>query len=257
MSTVDGTRVAVFGVANEQSIAWQVARHLSAGGAEVHISYQQRFRSRVMQLIRGAGDGVAIAGLHRCDVTDADSVASFFEAVGGPLHGIVHSVAFAPFDNFGRPIQDNPAADFGTTLEVSAWSLLHLARHAVPYLAPSAAVVAMTYLGAQRVVPGYRMMGVAKAALEACVRELAVELGPRGVRVNAVSAGPIRTLASSAVADFDELLKRYADIAPMRRTVEADDVARMTGFLLSEAARNVTGQTLYVDAGYSVLAVTR
>lgn len=257
MSTVSGSRVAVFGVANEQSIAWQVARHLSASGAEVHLGYQQRFRSRVMQLIRTAGTSVNIAGLHRCDVTEADEVAALFDGIGGPLHGIVHSVAFAPLENFGRPIQDNPAADFATTVEISAWSLLHLARHAAPHLAPSASVVAMTYLGARRVVPGYRMMGVAKAALEACVRELAVELGPRGVRVNAISAGPIRTLASSAVTDFDELLKRYAGIAPLRRTVEAEDVAHMTAFLLSEAARNVTGQTLYVDAGYSVLAVTR
>lgn len=253
MTELAGKRVAIFGVANEQSIAWHVARQLKDAGAEIHIGYQQRFRSRVLQLLQASS--VQPDGLFRCDVTDAAEVTSAFETVGAPLHGLVHSVAFAPFASFERPIQDNAPDDFAQALEVSAYSLLLLSRHAVPYFAEEASVMAMTYIGSQRVVPGYRLMGVAKAALESIVRELAVELGPRGVRVNAISAGPMRTLAASAVPGFDEMLARYVEIAPLRALIEPADVGDLAAFLVSDRSRRITGQTLFVDSGFSALAV--
>jgi enoyl-[acyl-carrier protein] reductase I len=246
-----GKRAVVFGVANEQSIAWSVAQHLLELGAEVHITYQQKFKSRVLQLLRTAENSPA--GVHRCDVTTPDEVEALFREIGGPIHALIHSVAFTPYENFARPISESPAADFHTTMEISAWSLLHLARAAQPHFAASASVVAMSYLGAQRVVPGYRLMGVAKAALEAVVRELAVELGPNGVRVNAISSGPLKTLAALAIPDFDKMLEHYAEVAPMRRCVDPEDVARTTAFLCGEGARNITGQVLFLDAGYSIL----
>ena len=248
---MNGKTVVVFGVANEQSIAWHVASHLLEAGANVHITYQQKFKSRVLQLLRNAD--VQPAGVHRCDVTSPEEVSATFAAIGSPLHALIHCVAFTPYENFSRAVHENPAEDFHTTMEISAWSLLHVVRAAAPYFAPSASVVAMSYLGAQRVVPGYRMMGIAKAALESSVRELAAAVGPDGVRVNAISAGPLKTLAALAIPDFDKMLDHYAEVAPMRRCVQAEDVANLTAFLCSEGARNITGQTLYVDAGYSIL----
>jgi enoyl-[acyl-carrier protein] reductase I len=255
MAELAGKRVAVFGVANEQSIAWHVARGLKLAGAEIHLGYQQRFRSRVLQLLDEAE--IQPEGLVRCDVTDASEVEAVFAQIGAPLHGLIHSIAFAAPESFDRPIHENAAEDFGRALEVSAYSLLQLTRHALPYLAPEASVVAMTYLGSQRVVPGYRLMGVAKAALEATVRELAVELGPRGVRVNAISAGPVRTLAAAAVPELDALLLRYADIAPLRCTIDPADIADLATFLVSDGSRRLTGQVLFLDAGFSILAVGR
>jgi enoyl-[acyl-carrier protein] reductase I len=248
---LSGTRAAIFGVANEESIAWHVARALEQAGASIHLGYQQRFKSRVLQALKGAD--FAPDGLHRCDVTNATEVEEFFKAVGGPLHTLVHSVGFAPYETFGKPIHELSSAEFAQTLEISAFSLLGLTRAALPYLAPEASLIAMTYLGSTRVVPGYKVMGVAKAALESIVRELAVEIGPRGVRVNAISAGPIRTLAAQVVPDFDVMLKRYAEVAPLRARVEASDVADAALFLASRGARKITGQVLFVDAGFSIL----
>lgn len=251
---VSGKRIAVLGVANEESIAWHVARKLKQAGAIVNISYQMRFKSRVMQLLKNSD--VQPDGVFRCDVTQHAEIDEFFSQVG-VVDALIHSVAFAPFETFGQPVYDVSPADFAQTLETSAYSLLAVTRCALPYLAPCASIMAMTYLGAQRVVPGYRIMGIAKAALEACVRELAVEVGPRGVRVNAISAGPIRTLAAQAVPDFEQMLVRYTEVAPLRTTVDASDVAELAAFLASDAARKITGQVLFVDAGYSVLGAMR
>jgi enoyl-[acyl-carrier protein] reductase I len=244
-------RVLVLGVANAQSLAWHVALGMKRAGAEVHIGYQQRFKSRVLQMLK---EGEAQPdGVHRVDVTDEAELQAALDAVGGPLASIVHSVAYAPPESFGRPVQECPAPDFATALQVSAWSLLLVARRAEPVLAPEASLVTMSYLGAQRVVPGYRVMGIAKAALEATVRELAFELGPRGVRVNAISAGPVATLSAQAVPDFDRMLARYAEVAPLRAQVTGEDVANLAVFLASDASRRITGQVLTVDAGYSIL----
>jgi enoyl-[acyl-carrier protein] reductase I len=246
-------RIVVFGVASEDSIAWHVAQGLKAKGAAVHLGYQQRFRSRVLQLVKGANH--APDGVYRCDLTSDVELDELVRSVGGPIDGLVHSVAFAPPSTFNKRIEDIDGEEFSQALLASTHSLLRLARATREVLAPEASLVTMTYIGAQRVVPGYRLMGIAKAALEAAVRELAVELGPRGVRVNAISAGPIRTLSARAVPRFDEMRERYRGMVPLRRCVEGSDVADVAEFLLSPAARCITGQVIYVDAGFSILSV--
>lgn len=250
-----GKRAAVLGVANEDSIAWHIALGLKQAGAAIYLGYQQRFKSRVMQLLKNAP--ITPDGISRCDVREPGEVEQFFQMVGEPLDILVHSIAFAPMESFGKPIHELEPEEFSLSLEISAYSLLKLARCALPYLSPSASLIAMTYLGAQRIIPGYRVMGVAKAALESVVRELAAEIGPRGVRVNAISSGPVRTLAAQAVPDFDLMLKRYAEIAPLRTTVEGKDVADLAVFLGSDLSRKITGQVLFVDAGFSIVGAAK
>lgn len=248
-----GKRALVFGVASEDSIAWAIAQELSAHGAKVTLGYQKRFLSRLMGLVKGHD---WIEAWHECDVTKEESVAAFFTEADGDFDMLVHCIAFAPAEALGQEITETKAADFATALEVSAYSLLRLVKHAEPRLTDGAGVLALTYLGADRVVPGYRVMGTAKAALQELVRELAAVVGPRrGVRVNAISAGPIRTLAASGVPGFDTILDWMRHTAPLRRNVTQQDVARAALFFLSDLGSGVTGQTLYVDAGYSAMGV--
>jgi enoyl-[acyl-carrier protein] reductase I len=246
-------RIAVFGVASGESIAWHIAQGLQRAGCSVHIGHQQRFLSRVLRLVKEANPPPD--GVHRCDLTVPAELEATIAAIGPPLDGIVHSVAFAPPSTFNKQIDDIDALEFTQTLLASTHSLLSLARAARGILTPEASIVAMTYVGAQRVIPGYRLMGIAKAALESSVRELAAELGPLGVRVNAISAGPIRTLAASAIPQFEGMLEQYRNVVPLRRSVEAADVADCASFLLSPASRCITGQTIYVDAGFSILGL--
>ncbi len=246
-------RIAVFGVANEDSIAWHVAQGLKQHGYSVHVGYQQRFRSRVLPLARNAA--VPVDGLHRCDLTNEEELTEFVRGVGAPLHGIVHSVAFAPPTTFNKRVAEIEEQEFAQTLCVSCFSLLRLVRQLRPILSDDASIITMTYIGAQRVVPNYRLMGVAKAALESAVRELAVELGPQGIRVNAISAGPVRTLSALAVPQLDAMLDLYGRIVPLRRCVSGHDIAEAAQFLLSPASRAITGQTVFVDSGFSVISV--
>lgn len=251
MISLAGKRVLVLGVASGESIAWATAQGLAYCGAEIHISYQQRFRSRVMQLLQEHPS--LIAGAHRCDVTDDGEVQQLFQAVGGPIHGLVHGVGYAPPETFAKPIYDVSAEEFSQALLVSAHSLLGVTRAALPLLPPGSSLMTLSYLGGQRVVPGYRLMGIAKAALEATVRELAVEVGQRGVRVNAISAGPIPTLSASALPMFQHMLQEYPRISPLRTSMTTHDVAKMVAFLCSDLSDKITGQVLFVDAGYSAL----
>jgi enoyl-[acyl-carrier protein] reductase I len=246
-------RVAVFGVANQDSIAWHVVRDLKAQGNAVYIGYQQRFRSRVLQLVKELEPPAD--GIHRCDLTDAEELRDFVACVGAPVHGIVHSVAFAPASTFGKPVQDIEPAEFEQTLSVSCYSLIRTIQALRPILSDDASVIAMTYIGSQRVVPGYRLMGIAKAALEAAIRELAAELGPAGVRVNAISAGPLRTLSASAIPRLEEMLEQYRQLVPLRRCIVGSDIARAARFLLSPESRAITGQVLHVDCGFSITTV--
>jgi enoyl-[acyl-carrier protein] reductase I len=248
MQTLSGKRFIVYGVASDTSIAWAVAKDLADHGATITLAYQKRFMSRVLQLTK---EQKWIEASHECDAASEDSVKAFHEKLSGHYDGFVHAVAFAPAEALMKPITETNEEDFKTAMVVSAYSLIRLTRHGLPKLKPGAGIVALTYLGAERVVPGYRIMGTAKAALESLVRELAASVGPSsGVRVNAISAGPIKTLAASGVPGFDMILEWMANNTPLRRNVTQDDVARAARFLLTADSAGITAQTIYVDAGY-------
>ena len=247
-----GKRALIFGVAADSSIAWGIAQELAKHGVTCTMGYQKRFLSRVMQLFK---DTPWIEAWHECDVTKEESVAQFFAEAQGEFDMLVHCIAFAPAEALQNPIDQTTAADFATALDVSAYSLLRLVHHAMPRMTATGSVVSLTYLGADRTVPGYRVMGTAKAALQQLTRELAVVCGEKGIRVNAISAGPIRTLAASGVPGFDTILDWMAHSAPLKRNVNQDDVAKAALFLLSDLGSGVTGQTLYVDAGYTSVGV--
>lgn len=253
MLNLSGRHAVVFGVASEESLAWGVARQLHEAGARISLGYQHRFKSRVRQLVK-SGD-VPVSYWERCDLTCPDELERFFEHLEAPVDVLVHSVAFANPEALARPFHQLEQRDFISSMTASAYSLVPVTQAALPFMTRGGSVIAMSYLGGHRVVANYKLMGVAKAALEAIVRELAVELGPRGVRVNAISAGPVKTLAASQVPRFEEMLRVYEKVSPMRRTITQKDVGDMAVFLGSELSRNVTGQTLFVDAGYSILAM--
>lgn len=249
MINLNGKRALVFGVASEDSIAWAIAQRLAEQGAKITLGYQKRFLSRLMMLVK---DKPWIEAWHECDVSNEEDVKKFFATVQGKYDMMVHAIAFAPATALSRPIIFTSAEDFTTALNVSAYSLVRLTHFSMPVLNKNSAVVTLTYLGAERVVPGYRVMGTAKAALESLVRELAMAIGPAGHRINAISAGPIRTLAASGVPGFDSILDWMRMNTPLKRNVTQDDVAKASLFLLSELASGVTGHTLYVDAGYNI-----
>ena len=248
MQDLVGKRYIVYGVASDTSIAWAIAQELSQRGATVTLAYQKRFMSRVLQLVK---DQKWIEQVEECDAASEESVKAFYGKLNGQYHGLVHAIAFAPAEALMKPITETTQEDFATAMTVSAYSLVRVVRLGLPKLAPGSSVVTLTYLGAERVVPGYRVMGTAKAALESLVRELAASVGPAyGHRVNAISAGPIKTLAASGVPGFDQILDWMANNTPLRRNVTQQDVARSARFLLSSDASGITGQVIYVDAGY-------
>ncbi len=253
MLNLHGKHALIFGVASDASIAWSIAKTLHKAGATITLGYQQRFKSRVMQLVRSKE--IEVAAYERCDVTDPSELAAFFEKVTHPVDILVHSIAYANPQSFALPISEITQEDFAQALVTSAYSLLPLVRAALPRMRDGGSVMAMTYLGGERVVANYKLMGIAKAALEATIRELAADIGPKGVRVNAISAGPIRTLAASQIAGFDDMLKVYEQVAPMRRSISQEDVGNLSVFLASELSRNITGQVIHVDSGYSILAM--
>jgi enoyl-[acyl-carrier protein] reductase I len=239
---------------------WQ-AKNLSLGRwpknftlpGRISLGYQMRFKSRILQLLK-KGE-VPIAYCERCDVTQPEELAKFFAGLSEGIDVLVHSIAYASPESLAKPIHAVEQEEFRVALVTSSYSLIPLVRAAADKMAPGASVIAMTYLGGQRVVANYRLMGIAKAALDATVRELAADVGPRGIRVNAISAGPIKTLAASQIGGFNEMLKVYETVAPLRRSITQGDVGNMAVFLGSELSSAVTGQVLYVDAGYSILAM--
>lgn len=255
MGDLDGKNGLVVGVANRRSLAWAIAKAADAAGARLTLSFaNERFEKNTRAL---AGSLSRPAQLVPCDVARDDEIDALFAAVEaehGGLDFLVHGVAFASREAISEPFVQTTRGDFLQALDVSAYSLVALARGAAPLLERrgGGAVLTLTYLGSGRVFPNYNVMGVAKAALEATVRYLAADLGPRNVRVNAVSAGPIKTLAASGISGFSRILDHYRDRAPLRRTAESAEVADAAVFLLGPGSRAVTGEVFMVDAGYHV-----
>ena len=250
-----GKKGLIVGVANRNSIAWACARALRDAGMELAFTYQgEVMRDRVMKTVQEMGE----VPLFDLDVTSDEQIDAVLEQVralwGGRLDFLLHSVAYAPATAMGSPFLQTQRADFSTALDISAYSLVALTRAFSPLMEGGGSVVTMTYYGSQKAVPGYNVMGVAKAALEATVRYLAVDLGPSGVRVNAVSAGAVNTLAARGVAHFRDLMRITAERSPLKRTVEPDEVGRATLFLASDLAAGITGDTIYVDAGFNITA---
>ncbi len=244
----------IVGVANKRSIAWAIAQATASRGARLALTYQGRFEEHVNELSQGLG---APALVLPCDVSsdaDIDAVFAKVDQEFGGLDFIVHGAAFANREDLISSFTSTSREGFRTALDISAYSLVALARGGVPLMEKKGggSILTLSYLGAERVFTNYNVMGVAKAALEASVRYLAADLGPKNIRVNAVSAGPIKTLAASGIPGFSSILTVYRDRAPLRRSVETAEVGDAGAFLLSDAARGITGEVLMVDAGYHV-----
>ncbi len=258
MSGFEGKRGLVLGVANRRSIAWAIAQKLAQGGAALAFTYQGE---RIEKTVRELAEGVGSPLVTECDVRSDEDVERVFreaaEAFDGRLDLLVHSVAYADARDLEGRFTDTPRERYWLALDVSAYSLVACARAAEPLMtaAGGGAILTMTYLGGTRAVPHYNVMGVAKAALDASVRYLAWDLGEKEIRVNAISAGPVRTLAARSIAGFPTMEAIVGERAPLRRNIEAEDVGAAASFLLSDAARNVTGTTLYVDSGYHAMGM--
>lgn len=247
-----GKTALIFGVASDTSIAWAIAQEMAGQGAKIILAYQFRYHSRIKDLVPKLPN---LIHYDRCDVTKDEEMKAFFSKLPGPVDIVVHAIAFAPAPTFEGAVVDASDQDFATALSVSSHSLAKIMKFALPHMPNGGSVITLSYLGGQRVCSNYKIMGVAKAALEAYVRELAFELGPKGIRVNAVSAGPIKTLAASGIKDFDYILDYHKSVAPMRENISAGDVACCAAFLAGDGAKMITGQTIFVDAGYSIVGV--
>ena len=249
----------IVGVANKRSIAWAIAQAASAAGARLAVTYQgERLEENVRELSAALRHPLVLP----CDVTDDDQIGDVFTAIEREFEGLdflVHGAAFAPREELASDFHfvDTTRAGFALSMDVSAYSLIALSRAALPLMEKRGAgsVLTLTYLGSERVFQNYNVMGVAKAALESTVRYLAADLGPRGVRVNAISAGPIKTLAASGISGFSTILQHYRERAPLRRTVDTAEVADAALFLLGHAGRAVTGEVLMVDAGFHAMGM--
>jgi enoyl-[acyl-carrier protein] reductase I len=254
----DGKQALVLGVANKRSIAWAIAERLAAEGAQLAFTYQGE---RIEKSVRDLAATVDTKLVTECDVRSDDDLDRVFaetaDVFGGGLDLLVHSVAFAAAEDLEGRFTDTPRDRFWMAVDISAYSLVACARRAEPLMAArgGGAIVTMTYLGGVRAVPHYNVMGVAKATLDASMRYLAWDLGQKNVRVNAISAGPVRTLAARSIAGFPTMEAIVEERAPLHRHVDADDVGAAAAFLLSDDARNVTGTILYVDSGFHAMGM--
>lgn len=252
MGMLTGKKILVTGVISNRSIAFGIAKAARGQGAEIALTYQnERFKDRVTDMAKELGSTLALP----CEVTsDAEIEALFGEIrkAWGELDGLVHAIAFAPREAIeGDFLQGISRQAFATAHDISSYSFAALAKAALPYLRKNASLLTLTYLGAERVVPNYNTMGLAKASLEAAVRYLAASLGPKGIRVNGISAGPIKTLAAAGIGGFSKILKFVEQNAPLRRNVTTEEVGNVAAFLLSDLASAVTGEILHVDSGFS------
>ena len=254
---LSGKRALVFGVANERSIAWGIAEMLHRAGAELAFSYQdERLKGRVSKLADTLGGALLV----QCDVSDDQQIASLFgeiEAQSASLDLLVHSVAYAARDDLGGDFSKTGREGFHTAMDISAYSLLPLVRHAAPLMEKKGggSILTMTFQASERVFPGYNIMGTAKAALENEVRQLAAEFGDRNIRINAISAGPLETLAARGIHGFLDMKRAHAEKAPLKRNITHDEVAKTALFLCSDLSSGITGSVIPVDAGYHIMAV--
>ena len=253
MTSMQGRTAVVFGVANKRSIAWAIAQKLAAAGAQLAITYQNdRLELEARELI----SELPGAESFRCDVSQDGEIAQLFATLHqryGTLNTLVHSVAFAPAEDMKNGFLQTSREGFRIAHDVSVYSLIALSRAAAPLMTNGGSIITLTYYGAEKVVPNYNVMGVAKAALEATVRYLSYDLGKQKIRVNAISAGPIKTLAARGVSGLGEMLKTQAERSPLQRNIEVGEVGNTAVFLASDMASGITGETIYVDCGYNIM----
>jgi len=257
MGLLSGKKGVVFGVANKRSIAWAIAQAWKEAGAELAFTYQgERLKENVSQLAETFGEDTLIT---ECDVTQDDHIDRVFNEVGDKFEGkldlMLHSVAFAPKEALEGTFVGTTREAFRVAHDVSAYSLVALSRAAAPLMADGGSILAMSYYGAEKVIPHYNVMGVAKASLEASTRYLAYDLGEQKIRVNCISAGPMNTLAARGIAGFSSMLKHYEEHAPLKRNVLPEELGATGTFLASDGAAAITGQVLYVDGGYQVMGM--
>ena len=255
MGLLDGKNALIFGVANDHSIAWGIARALHAEAAEVGFS---SVASLIEKRVRPLATSIGSTFVEPADVQSDEDIARVFERWGEShdhLDVLVHALAFAKREDLAGGFVDTSRDGFALALDVSAYSLVALSRAARPYLRPGSSILTLTYHGSEKVVASYNVMGVAKAALEASVRYLAADLGPGGVRVNAISAGPVRTLAASGIAGFRKMYGSFAEVAPLRQNITPEDVGKSAVYLASDLSSAVTGEIHYVDGGFNIVGV--
>ena len=253
MLSMQGKNAVIFGVANKRSIAWAIAQSLSAAGAKLAITYQnERLKAEAHDLIAGLPGAEGF----QCDLSNDSEIDRLFAQLKerfGRLDALAHCVAYAPADAMHGDFINTSREAFRIAHDVSVYSLIAVTRAAAPLMTDGGSIVTLSYFGAEKVVPGYNVMGVAKASLEASVRYLANSLGLKKVRVNAISAGPIKTLAARGVGDFSQMLKNHAEHAPLKRNVDVKEVGDTALFLCSDVASGITGETIYVDCGYNIM----
>jgi enoyl-[acyl-carrier protein] reductase I len=254
MGLFSGKKGMVLGVANDFSIAWAISQKLLAEGAEIGFTHLPG--DKMERRVRKLADPIGAKLITPCDVSKDEDVARVFaeaKQTYGALDFVLHSIAFAPLEDIKKPFLHASREGFKTAMDISVYSLAIVARHAAETMPNGGSIVTLTYYGGEKVVAGYNVMGVCKAALDAAVRYLAFDLGPRQIRVNAVSAGPVKTLAASAVGDSDKLAGLYEAVAPLGRNINREEVGAAGMFLLSDLASGITGEILHVDAGYNVM----
>ena len=253
---LEGKVGVVFGVANKRSIAWAIAQAWSAAGAKLIFNYQgERLKENVEELVSEFGEKTPF---FPCDVSSDAEIKSFFEQMRGQTQNVdlmLHSVAYAPKEALEGDFVSTTREAFRTAHDISAYSLVALAREVAPLMTNGGSIVAMTYYGAEKVVPHYNVMGVAKASLEASTRYLAYDLGPKKIRVNCISAGPVNTLAARGISGFTQMLKHYQERAPLKRSCDPDELGQTGVFLASDGACAITGQVIYVDGGYQIMGM--
>jgi len=256
MGLLDGKKAVIFGVANERSIAWAISEALHNAGAELAFTYAgEMLEKRVRPLAEGIGAKIILP----CDVTKDEEIKQVFQTLKsswGGLDILIHAIAFANKEDLSRPYVHTSRAGFHLALDVSTYSMVALTREAALLMeGRGGSIVTLTYLGSEKVVPNYNVMGIAKAALEASVRYLAYDLGPGNIRVNAISAGPVKTLAAAGISGFKDMLHYAAERAPLKRNIEPEEVGRTALYLVSDLGSAVTGEVLHVDAGYNIVGM--